>query len=449
MGRLAPTAIALVVTAGIAGCGGGHHSTQIPPLVTTGSGAGGATVKTTPPPPQLEIDASVPSTGPDASFGRAELNGMKLALANAGERAGTYTIDFDWKDIGSRTSGWSAKTLAAFAAKSATSQDAIAYIGDLASSASQVSIPILNTAGIPQIVPGSPDTRLFPTQAAAGGQHAAPVQTPTNYVRLAPSNVYQAIAILDWLHTTDPSCTRLALPYGADPDGEDLAGLLARLSRSYQLTPIGYQAARPIAPGSSAKYMQTLTRDHANCAVYSGTIAGGAVAVTEALHEALAPGAKIVGSSGVCTSAWTNPAQGGVIPTRTEPDLDCAAPGPGLGLTPAGKFFQTAYKHDYKAEPEPAAAYGYEAMELILNTIAELGQEGNSRASVLNALHVEPQSNSVIGSFSFKSSGDTTNTDYSIYGVAPGGSLKFLRTVRANAASPAAGVASDSGRTAS
>jgi hypothetical protein len=55
----------------------------------------------------------------------------------------------------------------------------------------------------------------------------------------------------------------------------------------------------------------------------------------------------------------------------------------------------------------------------------------------------------VIGSFSFKSSGDTTNTDYSIYGVAPGGSLKFLRTVRANAASPAAGVASDSGRTAS
>jgi ABC-type branched-subunit amino acid transport system substrate-binding protein len=151
-------------------------------------------------------------------------------------------------------------------------------------------------------------------------------------------------------------------------------------------------------------------------------MAEGAVAVTYGLNKALAAGARIVGSSGLCTSAWSNPARR-VVPAE---NLYCMAPGPGLA-TAAGQVFAHAYKRAFGVVPDPAAAYGYEAMELGLGAIKDLGSHANSRIEMLEALANSRDPDSLIGPISFTATGDIESKDYSVYSVGRSGSLNLYK----------------------
>ncbi len=243
-----------------------------------------------------------------------------------------------------------------------------------------------------------------------------------------PSNVYQAETELRALSKME-GCTRVAVAYGTDADAVDLVDQLKRLASAYPtLTLLPARLVDPGKPTSFEAYLSGLTRAQANCAVYAGTIQEGAVAVTIGLHRALAPGAKIIGSSSICTSAWTDPARGGV-PAKDDPDLFCTAPGQALSTTAAGRRFAKLYYAKYRTAPDPAAVYGYEAMAIVLKAISGSGPNGDDRADVMGVL----RSMSVTGSaladqFGFsETTGDTTSRTYSVYSVANGGRLELYR----------------------
>jgi branched-chain amino acid transport system substrate-binding protein len=412
--KLLALAAVAALAAGVAGCGGSHHPSG------AGSTTGTGTATTPSAPPQLQVVASLPTTGPNAALGQAVDRGIQLALAAAGRRAGGYQIDYDANDDATGNRDFSPSLEAKTARIAATDPRTILYIGDLASGASRVSIPILTAAGIPQLIPGSPATNLTatPSSATQGGH-----EPEWTFLRLVPSNLAQAVAELEFLHS-QPNCRILALPQGRDLDSENLAHLIKQHSRQYGLTVVGDDPVDPTKRGKFQAYLAKLTDQHANCAIYAGTLAEGAVAVAEGLHSALDPGARIIGSSNVCTSAWTKPALRRVPWSL----LYCTAPGPALSATPAGRAFAISYKKAYGVAPDPAAAYGYEAMKLGLDAINADERRGDDRVAVLATLAHRPATDSPVGDFYFKDDGNTSSPTYTVYRVRPGGSLASVST---------------------
>ena len=79
---------------------------------------------------------------------------------------------------------------------------------------------------------------------------------------------------------------------------------------------------------------------------------------------------------------------------------------PAARLEGKGKQFYEAYKTRFKSEPEAYAAYGYEAMRIILDGI--LRAEKTDRAGILKAISETKNFNGALGHWSFDANGDTT-----------------------------------------
>src|SRR5450755_824809 len=104
----------------------------------------------------VDIYSSLPLQGASTAQTNPMVNGMKLALAQAGGKAGQRTVNYQSLDDSTAAAGkWDAGQTSANARKVATDPKAVYYIGEFNSSASEVSIPILNQGGIPQVSPAN------------------------------------------------------------------------------------------------------------------------------------------------------------------------------------------------------------------------------------------------------------------------------------------------------
>ena len=127
------------------------------------------------------------------------IKGINLALAQRDDTAnfyGDHLIPLNDSDADGKPDP---ALVASHAMQVADDPHAVLYIGDLASEASEISIPILNQAGIPQISPAS--TYVGLTSALPGNhrtnepQRYYPSQTRT-FLRLVPSGSVEAAADL-------------------------------------------------------------------------------------------------------------------------------------------------------------------------------------------------------------------------------------------------------------
>ena len=113
------------------------------------------------------------------------VNGIKLALEQAGGKAGDITIKYESLDDSTAQAGkWTPEATSANARKAAQDDTTAVYIGEFNSGASAVSIPILNEAGVPQISPGQ--HRRRPDHGRAGRRRRAS-RTSTTRPASAPT----------------------------------------------------------------------------------------------------------------------------------------------------------------------------------------------------------------------------------------------------------------------
>jgi ABC-type branched-subunit amino acid transport system substrate-binding protein len=68
-------------------------------------------------------------------------------------------------------------------------------------------------------------------------------------------------------------------------------------------------------------------------------------------------------------------------------------------------------------------------MQLALNTIKNLGAQGNSKSAILAALFATKATPSVLGPFGFNANGDTTLKGYGLYKVGSNGDPVFFQTI--------------------
>ncbi len=377
----------------------------------------------------VDIYSSLPLQGASSAQTIPLVNGIKLALSQAGGKAGQFTVNYQSLDDSTAAAGeWDPGTTAANARKAAADTKTVYYIGEFNSGASEVSVPILNEAGIPQVSPANTYVGLTVSIKGASAPGEPQKYYPTGkrtYLRIVPIDSIQAAS--DLLAMKQAGCTKVAVANDKEAYGAGLATLLELEKANYGITIVSNTGIDPKAPNFRS-YAATIKGQGANCFIFSGIVSNGGVQITKDVHAAL-PTAKIFGPDGMCTSAWTNAKDGGV-PASIDPFLQCTVATLDLTAYPGGKDFLAAYKAKYGVgNPDPYAIYGYEAMKLGLNTIASLGANGSNKADVLKALFATKSRSSVLGTYGFDANGDTTLKSYGLYKVGSNGDPVFFKTL--------------------
>jgi branched-chain amino acid transport system substrate-binding protein len=412
--KLAPVVAAAAIAAlAAAGCSSSTSSAN-----ATGTASGDT----------VDIYSSLPMQGSSSAQSIPMVNGIKLALKQANNMAGQYKVKYVQLDDSTAAAGkWDPAQTAANARQAATDPHAVYYIGEFNSGASEVSIPILNQAGVAQVSPANTYVGLttnLPGSAPGEPQKYDPTGV-RNYLRIVPIDSIQAAS--DLMTMKQAGCTKVAVANDKEAYGTGLATLLEQEKGMYGVNITSNTGIDPTA-ANFRSYASTIQSQGANCFFFAGIVSNGAVQITKDVNAAL-PSAKIFGGDGVCTSSFTQASQGGV-PASIDKLIECTVATQNLAAYPGGKAFLSSYKAAYgSADPDPYAIYGYESMQLGLQAIKSLGANGNNKADVVKSLFALKSTQSVLGKFGFNKDGDTTLKSYGVYKVAANGVPAFFETV--------------------
>ncbi len=410
-GALAVVALGLAFAAcGDDGGGGG------------GGGGGGDTGK------QLTIYSSLPLQGPARTQALAAVNGAKLALEQAGGRAGTFQIAFkSLDDSTAQAGGWEPGATSANARKAASDDSTIGYIGEFNSGATAVSLPILNEAGVPQVSPGN--TAVGITSDDPGAEPGEPDKYyPTGertYARVLPKDTFQGAALTAL--AKDEGCSSAFILNDQEVYGAGLAKNVELSAKDAGLEIKGNEGIDK----SAANYRslaQKVAGTGAECFIYTGITANNAVQIFKDMAVAL-PKAPLLGPEGIGETGFFDPEEGGLPPEvaeRTRITIPGVAP---EEYPPAGKQFLKDYTAKYgEKEPDRYAVYGYESMSLLLDSIKRAGASGGDRPAVVEQLLSTKDRDGVFGKYGIDANGDITLTPYGVYRIKDG-ALVFDRTV--------------------
>jgi len=399
---------------GIVACGGDDDED---------GGGGGASAGST-----LNVYSSLPLQGASRPQTTAMVQGIKLALDQAKNKAGEFTIKYESLDDSTAQAGtWTPERASANARKVTQDDNAIAYIGEFNSGASAISLPILNEGGVPQISPAN--TAVGLTSDEPGADKGEPEKYyPTgerHYVRIVPKDTIQGAALATLMK--QDGCTNAFILNDKEVYGAGLARNIEASAKEQGLEVLGNDGIDPKAPNFRSVASNMKSRG-TECFVFSGITANGAVQLFKDVAAAL-PDAKLYGPDGVAESGFSDPKEGGIPPAvqaRTKVTVATLAP---EEYPPVGKkFFSDFEKKFGEPNPDPYAVYGYEAMKLSLDTIAKLDK--GDKQEMIDALFATKGRESALGTYDIDENGDTTLTDYGVYAI-EGGELTFDQTIKA------------------
>jgi branched-chain amino acid transport system substrate-binding protein len=379
----------------------------------------------------LNVYSSLPRQGAQRNQTLALENGIRLALQQAGGRAGDFQVNYEALDDSTAQAGaWTPEATSANARRVAQDDQAAAYIGEFNSGASAISLPILNEAGVPQVSPAN--TAVGLTTNAAGAERGEPDKYyPTgqrHYVRIVPKDTIQAAALVTVMR--EDGCSAVAMANDREVYG---AGLSRNIERAAQEQGLRLVLNEGIDP-QAANYRSLASRaegEGADCFVYAGITPNNAAQIFRDFAAALGDDAQLYGPDGVAEAAFTNPEEGGIpanVAQRTKVTVATLDPD---SYPPEGREFFQQYEQEYgDATPDPYAIYGYEAMRLVLDAIERAGS--GEKQAIVEALFATRDRQSVLGTYSIDENGDTTLTTYGVYTIEDG-ELAFDEAVEAQA----------------
>src|SRR5215213_9761682 len=373
----------------------------------------------------LTVYSSLPLQGASRPQSEDVINGEKLALKQKGNKCGDWPIKYVSLDDATAAAGkWEAGQTSANARKVAQDDNAIAYLGEFNSGASAISIPINNEAGILQVSPSN--TALGLTKGGAGAEPGEPDKYypsgERTYGRVVPIDIIQGAAQAQYMK--DEGVTSVYILDDAEVYGKGVAKNTQSAAEKLGIKIAGNDSW----DGKAANYRALADKIKATGAdgVFTGGIIdNNAPQLYKDLHAAM-PDAKLFGPDGVATVDFTKE-----IPADVQAQTYLTAPTLSPDeLPPAGQQFYKDYEAEYgepQDEIDPYAVYGYEAMGVVCDAIA---QGGDDRKAVVQAFFSIKGRESPLGVYDIDPDGDTTLSDYGGY-KAQGGKLVFNKVIKA------------------
>jgi branched-chain amino acid transport system substrate-binding protein len=404
--RLCLAALALPLAAA-AGCGG-----------VSISGASEATGN------QLAIYSSLPLQGPSSAASEQIVNGERLALAQAGGHIGGFRVGYvSLDDVNPQTGRFDPGVTASNAKSAAQDTSTIAYLGELGSAATAVSLPLINAAGILQVSPGSPYVGL--TSSLDAGQYEPERFYPTGrrtFGRLEPSDRVQAAAQVALMRSLGVHSVYVI--DDQNPFEVPLARLVADAAQGAGIAVAGRDSLAVAGATMFAGEVEKVRASGAQAVFFAGGPGTGTVALWRELSGA-EPAILMLGTSSLVSEAFTSAI--GSAGSRTYLTTPVLASG---DYPPPAARVLSAYRKQFGGQPGAYALYGYEAMSVVLGAIRSAGSRGNNRQVVIERFFQTRGRDSVLGRYSVEPTGDTTLTRYGVDRVQAGRAV-FYRSLGA------------------
>ena len=363
MRRGAIIAAALAAAALLAGCGSREEIRR-----------GGTVIGDT-----LTVYSSLPD--PSSGASRDLVDGEKLALLEAGGRAGAYRINFASLDEAGAEPGEAVAQAATVTRVALKDAQIAAVIGGLRFEAAMASVPLLNAAGILQVSPGAAYAGFTERVGPGEPERWFPAGRST-FARVIADDRVQAQAML-----RAARARRVVVEAEAGTAATALAQELRRAARAEGIRLVE-------AP------------EQAGAVLYAGEDAENAAGVASALARE-APEARVVLPDAVTRAGVAGRLEGAA---RRRVLLMSSAPVP--GSTPALRRFEAAFRARFDRSPGPSAAVGHAAMRSVLDAIARAGKQAGDRQAVIDAYFARSSLATLLGPLRFGPSGARVDARY-------------------------------------
>ena len=377
----------------------------------------------------IEIWSSLPRQGSSKAQTDTIVNAIKLALDEAGNKAGGYTIVYKDVDDSTAAAGkWDEATEIKNANDAVANDKLVAYIGTFNSGAAKLSIPILCAKGIVMVSPAN----TYPGLTKAGKGEADepdkyyPGGCARNYTRVVPADDLQGHAGAVW--AAKLGFKNVYVLDDTELYGKGIADVFNNDAAGAGLTVLG----RDGIDGKATDYKalaEKIKATNPDLVYYGGITQNNAGQLYRDIRDAM-PDVKLMGPDGIYESEFLQAAGeaaegsyltfGGVPPDK---------------LTGKGAEFFTKYTAKYPDAPAEAyTAYGYEAVNVILAAITRAAATNPAdtlalRAAVLKEVFATKDFDGVLGKWSFNAEGDTSLTDMSGLTVT-GGEFTFTEVIK-------------------
>lgn len=361
---MARAALAAVAAAGaIAGC-----TASNPTVTVRGS--------------TLTIYASAPP-GPNTTLTQDVLDAERLALAQSGSRAGSFSISF-------RTLNGEISDNARKAIEDST---AVAYLGEIAPHASYASAGITNALDVLQVTPTDTALELTQKTPVVPGSPDTYYESLKTYgrtfARVVPTTAKEAKAQL--LQMQALGIKRLCVADDGQPYGRAISLALQE------------DAGQALAVTGCPPTASGLASSGADAFFYGSSDPIAAARVFDSVAGANRR-VKMFGPSALSDDAFA-----ATLSQAAAASMYISAPGflPS-DLPPAGRSFVSAFTASYHRAPSPQAIFGYEAMAAVLAVLREAGSSATKRSTVVHDFFSISNRSSPLGTYSIDSNGDTT-----------------------------------------
>ena len=352
----------------------------------------------------LTIFSSLPLQGPHADQAQSIVNAEKLALREAGGRAGDFKINFASADdatAGGDRVGWDPDKTAENARKAVENTRTIAYVGDFDSGATAISLPISNEAGFVQVSPAS--TAVGLTKFAPGAEAGEPDKFypsgDRTFARVVPADDVQASAAARWTRRLGAETVMVLGDKSLEGDG--LAELYLNAAKAEGLRVVGQERMDP-RDEDYRDLAREVARLRPDAVYFGGGADSNAARLWRDLNDAL-PGALKIGSNNLLVPEF----YGRLGPAEARTYITSAALDP-RSLPAPGRRFAADYRREFGEPPDRFAAYGHAAMSMLLDAIRRAGKDADERDRVVEEALATTDFESAVGTFSIDDNGDTS-----------------------------------------
>lgn len=394
------------------------------PMASTTPAGTDVTVPTT---GDVKIVSSLPMTGSALGQTQTIVNGIKQALleVNSTVCEGKVKIGFETYDDATAAAGkWEPAQVTSNANKAVADKSVVGVVGHFNSGAAKLSIPILNQADLVMVSPANTYPGL--TKPGKGEAKEPDIYYPNgkrNYARVVPADDLQGKVAANW--AKEMKLTKVYILDDQELYGKGIADIFEATGKEIGLEILGREGID--AKATDYKALMTKIKDLGPSLIYFGGITqnnGGQLIKDMRNVGMTSEQVKFMGPDGTFEQALIDAAGkdaegvyatfGGVPPKE---------------LTGTGKTWYENYKSKFNTEPEPYAAYGYEAGKAIIGAIGKVCK--NDRAAIRDAVMATKDFQGLLGTWSFDENGDTTITTMS-GNVVKDGKWTFVSVLKAN-----------------
>lgn len=349
----------------------------------------------------VKLVSSLPRTGSANAQTTSMVNGIKMAIDDAGGKAGDMAITYeDWDDASPERGNWDPAVEAANADRAIKDAEVMAYIGTYNSGAAKISMPKLNQAGLLMISPGNTWPGL--TKAGIGESNEPHVYRPSGkvtYFRVVPTDDVQGLIGAQW--AKEMGVKSVFILHDGELYGKGIARIFKQSAEKIGLSVVGYEEISPKASNYKSLAVK-IKQKNPDLIYFGGTTQTNAGQIAKDMRSG-GVNAKYMVPDGCFENAFIEAAGKDALEGNTFITFGGVPPDQ---LTGKGKEFYESYKKKFNTEPEAYSTYGYEAASAAIDAIKRAGKK--DRAEIVAAAAATKDFEGLLGRWSFDENGDTS-----------------------------------------